>query len=146
MDRNLVLPGVPPRPVPVAEMTPTGFAVTRVRPLIGRPLVEADAAVGAPDVVVIGYGLWQDRLAGDPEVVGKTMQLGDTRAIVVGVMPEGFGFPRFQQARLPLRERAGAAGEGPHVLVLGRLAPGAMTRHWDFVDHTVAAAGSAGPH
>ncbi len=31
MDRNLILPDQPPRPVPVAEMTPSGFALTRVR-------------------------------------------------------------------------------------------------------------------
>jgi putative ABC transport system permease protein len=123
-DRNLILPEVPPQPVQVAEMTPNAFALTRVPPLLGRPLVEADAVPGAPDVAVIGYELWRDRLGGDPDIVGRTVQLGDTRATVVGVMPEGFGFPRFQQAWLPLRETANAAGEGPPVLVFGRLAPG----------------------
>src|SRR6185503_14744425 len=116
-DRNLVLPGVPPQPVQVAEMTPSGFALTRVPPLRGRTLVEADAVPGAPDVVVVGYELWQDRLGGDPDVVGKTVQLGATRATVVGVMPKGFGFPRFQQAWLPLRATARAPGDGPPVLV-----------------------------
>lgn len=122
-DRNLILPGQPPQPVPVAEMTPSGFALTRVPPLRGRPLVEADATPGATDVAVIGYQLWQQQLGGDPDIIGKTVQLGNTRATVVGVMPEGFGFPRFQQAWLPLRETARAPGDGPPVLVFGRLAP-----------------------
>ena len=125
MDRNLILPERLSHPVPVAEMTPSGFALARVPPLRGRPLVEADAAPGAPDVAVIGYKLWQHQLGGDPDIIGKRLQLGETRATVVGVMPEGFGFPRFQQAWLPLRETARAAGDGPPVLVFGRLAPGA---------------------
>src|SRR6185503_328103 len=37
-DRNLLLPDVPPRTVPVAEMTASAFALTRVPPLLGRPL------------------------------------------------------------------------------------------------------------
>ena len=125
VERNLVLPDVPPQPVPVAEITPGAFTLARVPPLLGRPLVEADAVPGAPDVAVIGYELWQDRLGADPDILGKAVQLGDTRATVVGVMPEGFAFPRFQQAWLPLRESASAAGEGPPVLVFGRLSPDA---------------------
>ncbi|HUK63453.1 MAG TPA: ABC transporter permease, partial [Dongiaceae bacterium] len=74
---------------------------------------------------MIGYELWQRQLGGDPAIVGKTVQLGETRATVVGIMPDGFGFPRFQQAWLPLRETARAPGDGPPVLVFGRLAPGA---------------------
>lgn len=124
-ERNLVLPNRPPRSVPVAELTPNAFALTRVPPLRGRPLLEADAVTGAPDVAVIGYELWQNQLGGDPEIIGRTIQLGAARATVVGVMPEGFGFPRSQQAWLPLRETARAPGEGPPVLVFGRLAPGA---------------------
>jgi putative ABC transport system permease protein len=124
-ERNLILPGVPGVPIPIAEVTPSAFPLTRVPPLLGRPLVDSDALPGAPDVVVIGEELWRRRLEGDPDIVGRTVQLGDTKATVVGVMPLGFGFPRFQQAWLPLRETASAAGEGPPVLVFGRLAPGA---------------------
>jgi len=124
-ERNLIRPGVPSRPIRVAEMTPSAFPLTRVPPLLGRTLVESDALPGAPDVVVIGEDLWQRQLGGDPGIVGRTLQLGNTKATVVGVMPEGFGFPRFQQAWLPLRETANAPGDGPPVLVFGRLAPGA---------------------
>jgi putative ABC transport system permease protein len=124
-ERNLSLPGVPARPIPIAEMTPSAFTLTRVPPLLGRPLIESDALPGAPDVVVIREDLWRRRLGGDPSIIGRTLQLGGTRATVVGVMPESFGFPRFQQAWLPLRETASAPGEGPPVLVCGRLARGA---------------------
>lgn len=125
MERNLIFPEVPPRPIPVAEVTPSAFALTRVPPLLGRTLLEADAQPGAPEVVVIGHEVWQRELDGDPGMIGRTVQLGETRATVVGIMPEGFGFPRFQQAWLPLRETVDEPGEGPPVVVFARLVPGA---------------------
>ncbi len=125
VERNLVIADQPPQLVAVAEMTPNGFAVTRVPPMLGRTLVDADLGTGAPDVVVIGYELWQRHLRGDPAILGKTVQLGATRAEVVGIMPKGFAFPRFQQAWLPLRDVAAKPGDGPPVLAFGRLAPDA---------------------
>jgi len=125
VERNLVLPNGPPQLVAVAEMTPNGFAVTRVLPMLGRTLAEADLSAGAPDVVVIGYDLWQRHLRGDPAILGKTVQLGATRAEVIGIMPKGFAFPRSQQAWLPLRDVASKPGDGPPVLVFGRLGAGA---------------------
>src|SRR5439155_12743791 len=74
-ERNLIGAGVPSRPIRVAEMTPSAFPLTRVPPLLGRPLVESDAVPGAPDVVVIGEDLWQRQLEGDPGIVGRTLQL-----------------------------------------------------------------------
>ena len=69
VDRNIILGDGPPDAVPVAEMTASGFRVARVRPLLGRYLVEQDEASGAPPVVVIGHDVWQSRFGGDPSVV-----------------------------------------------------------------------------
>jgi predicted permease len=113
--------------VQVAEVTASAFRVARVPPLMGRPLVEADEAPGAPPVLVIGHDLWQSHFGGDPQVVGRPVGLGGTQATVVGVMPEGFAFPSAHELWTPLRleplvyER----GEGPSLVVFGRLAPGA---------------------
>lgn len=124
VERNLILPDRPPQSVSVAEMTPNGFAVTRIAPLRGRTLVDADALPGAASVVVIGYELWQRQLDADPNIVGKLVQFGATRAEVVGIMPKGFAFPRSQQAWLPFRETASEPGDGPPVLIFGRLSAG----------------------
>jgi hypothetical protein len=37
--------------------------------------------------------LWKTRFDSDPRVVGRVVKLGSVTATVVGVMPEGFGFP-----------------------------------------------------
>jgi putative ABC transport system permease protein len=125
--RNLVTGTGRGEPVEVAEMSASGFRVARVPPVLGRTLVEADEAPGAPLVAVLGHDVWQARFAGDPDVVGRTIGLGRAQATVVGVMPEGFGFPIAQSLWVPLHldplqhER----GAGPPLRVFGRLAPGA---------------------
>ncbi|HEX2190911.1 MAG TPA: ABC transporter permease [Longimicrobiaceae bacterium] len=127
VDRNLFGPDGRAEPLRVAEMTASGFRVARVPPLLGRYLVEEDEREGASPAVVIGYDVWRTRFAGDPGVVGRTLQLGTERHTVVGVMPEGFAFPVNNRVWTPLRldpadfER----GEAPPVEVFGRLAPGA---------------------
>jgi predicted permease len=114
------------QPVHVAQISPSSFPLTRVPPLLGRTLAEADKERGAPLVLVLGYDLWQSRFLGDPEVVGRTVRLGSSPATVVGVMPEGFGFPVAHSLWIPLRESSTGLlpGEGGKVAVFGRLAPG----------------------
>ena len=80
-------------PVMVAEISASAFQLVRVPPILGRPLIEADEALGAPGVVVLGYHVWQQRFGGDAGVIGQTVQLGRATSTVVGVMPEGFAFP-----------------------------------------------------
>jgi predicted permease len=76
--------------------------------------------------VVIGYDLWQSRLAADPDVIGKTVRLGRVPTTVVGVMPEGFAFPVAHGLWTPLQSAlAYGPREGPGIQVFGRLAPGA---------------------
>lgn len=125
--RNLIGPGGPPEPVVIAEMTASGFRIARVRPLMGRYLVEADERPGAPPVLVIGYDAWRTRFGGDPGIVGREVRLGNTVHTIAGVMPEGFGFPLNHRFWSPLRADPARyeRGEGPSLYVFGRLAPGA---------------------
>jgi len=60
---------------------------------LGRWLVPSDAPPGqdAQPVVVLSYGFWQRYFMGDPNVVGRKIQLVHKTYEVVGVMP-----PRFQ--------------------------------------------------
>jgi predicted permease len=76
--------------------------------------------------VVIGHALWKTRFDSDPAIVGRTVKLGTTAATIVGVMPEGFGFPVNHRIWMPLRTDASVIPPrtGPAVSVFGRLAPG----------------------
>jgi predicted permease len=44
-------------------------------------------------VIVLGYGVWQNRFGGDPEVVDQVVELDGVARRVVGVMPRGFALP-----------------------------------------------------
>ena len=126
VENNLATGEGPPAPVDVAEMTASGFLVTRTPPLLGRYLVAEDERPGAPRVLVIGHEAWRSRFSGDPAVVGRTVRLGTEPHLVVGVMPEGYGFPINHQFWTPLREDPSDYGrlEGPVLYAFGRLAPG----------------------
>jgi predicted permease len=109
----------------VAEISASAFPLTRVTPLLGRPLQPTDETPGAEPVVVLGYDVWQRQFLHDPAIIGRVVTVGRTARTVVGVMPPRFGFPRNQQLWVPLPIQDAAPREGPAVQVFGRLANGA---------------------
>lgn len=104
---------------------PPSFGLLRVEPALGRVFSAEDAGPGAPDVILLSHRLWRSEFGGDSTVVGRTIDVNGGPVTVVGVMPEGFGFPIAEQFWRPLRldftrlER----GEG-RLDVFGRVAPG----------------------
>lgn len=113
-------------PIRGAAMTASAFRMTRVPPLMGRALDASDERAGAPDVVVLGYEVWRTRFGSAPDVVGRRALLAGVEHTIVGVMPEGFGFPTNEEVWTPLRVEPGSIQplQGPSVLVSGRLAEG----------------------
>jgi predicted permease len=109
----------------VAEITASAFPLTGVPPLLGRSLQPTDETQGAEPVVILGYDVWQRQFLRDPAIIGRVVTVGRTARTVVGVMPPHFGFPRDQQAWVPLPVQDAPPREGPAVQVFGRLADGA---------------------
>jgi predicted permease len=133
IDRNLIVDGTAAEPIEIAEISASAFRLARVRPLLGRLLVDQDERAGAAPVLVIGHDVWKRRFGGDPGVVGRSVRLGTTPAVVVGVMPEGFAFPVSHGAwtALPMDAAGYAPGSplsGPALEAFGRLASGATLR------------------
>ena len=112
------------------------FAVLQVTPGMGRGfLPDEDKTAGANPVVVLSHSFWQRRLAADPNIVGKTVQLNNRAYQVIGVAPEKFVGTKFALALdfwVPismaddLRRSPGLLAErGAHWMnVIGRLKPG----------------------
>jgi predicted permease len=125
--RNLATEDRRVEPVRGAEITASAFRLLGTAPLLGRALTEQDERPGEPPVVVLSHALWKTRFDSDPAVVGRTVKLGTATATIVGVMPEGFGFPVNERIWTPLRVDAStlAPRTGPAVSIFGRLAPGA---------------------
>ena len=79
----------------IAELV-TGdfFSILGVKAQYGRVLGREDDQKGMNDGVVLSYAFWQTRFGGAKDVIGRTIQISGQPARVVGVMPEGFGFPK----------------------------------------------------
>ena len=125
--RNLIAEGGQPETVPVAEISSSAFRLARVSPLMGRYLLPEDERPDAPAAIVIGHDVWRRRFAADPDIVGRSIQLGSTTYAIVGVMPEGFGFPINHRFWVPWHHHAVDTGREPDrsINVFARLVPGA---------------------
>lgn len=122
------------RLVRAAQISASAFGILRVAPLLGRPLVEDDEQPDGPAVALLGYDLWKSVLQSDPAIVGRTIRVGGVEHTVVGVMPDGFAFPRREVLWTPLHIPSAAwqPGEGPVIeLSFGRLAPGVTLKEAD---------------
>jgi hypothetical protein len=113
-------------PIPVAEVTASTFAMTRVAPILGRALTDADATAAAPPVVVIGERIWRERFGADPGFLGKQVLVSDVPAAVVGIMPATFRFPSIDEVWRPLKidESAVRPRAGMGIRIWARMKPG----------------------
>jgi predicted permease len=126
-ERNLATEDGMVQPVRGAEISASAFRMLGTTPLMGRALTAQDEYPAEPPVVVLSHALWKSRFDSDPRVVGRTVKLGTASVTIVGVMPEGFGFPVNERIWTPLRVNAStlAARTGPALSIFGRLAPNA---------------------
>ena len=67
------------------------FDVLRVRPALGRTFVPGEQQPAHANVAVIGHSLWQRLFAGDPDVLGRFVDVGGRGVRIVGVAPAKFG-------------------------------------------------------
>src|ERR1044071_6275172 len=80
-----------PEPVQGAMVGADFFRVAGVEPTIGRTFRPEDEH---QNVVVLSHKLWESHFNSDPAVLGKSITLSNSPYTVVGVMPDGFLFPR----------------------------------------------------
>jgi len=69
------------------------FPMLGVPPARGRVFKPEEFEPGADDVVVLTDRFWTRRFGGDPDVVGRKIQLDGKTVEIVGVMPPGFEHP-----------------------------------------------------
>jgi putative ABC transport system permease protein len=114
-----------PERIPNASVSADFFELMRVAPSLGRTFTAEEDSPGKSAVVVLSHGMWQRRFGGDRNVVGRGVTLSGNPATIVGVMPEGFYFPRDAEYWAPLALNPANASRGGHFLgVIARLKPG----------------------
>ena len=124
-DMNLTGGNAPER-VFGSRVTPEFFAALGVQPAMGREFSTSEGEPGHSQAVILSYGLWQQRFAGDPQILGKRVGIDGQECTIVGVMPKDFDFPVPSDLWTPLAftpaERADRAHRTLHVI--GLLKPG----------------------
>jgi putative ABC transport system permease protein len=120
--------GAEPERLTGANVAPSFFSVMGAQPGMGRTFLPEEDVVGKASVVVLSHGLWTRRFGSDPQIVGKSLTLDGRSYRVVGVMQNGFQFPRGVDLWLPSEfdELASSPqSRGAHYLrVMARLKPG----------------------
>lgn len=105
------------------------FTILGVAPVLGRTFRPEEDQPGSR-VVILSYGVWQRRFGGDPNIIGRALNLDGESYSVVGVMPGMVNLPSIDNWRdqlwVPIAfDSEEAAGRGNHFLeVIARLKPG----------------------
>ena len=96
---NLRLPDEGTQRVLVTYASAALFKVLQTQPALGRLFTEEDGRPGFMKMkwripVLLSHALWISRFGGDSNVIGRILIVNDSPREVVGVLPEGFAFPR----------------------------------------------------
>lgn len=118
--------------IPAIQVGDGFFKIMKGQPLLGRVFTPEEQVDGKDFVVVLGYGLWQRRFGGDPNIVGKTVQLSSRPYNIVGVMGQDFHplpatlvLPEGQFYRPVAENYDDSARDERHLRAIARLKPGA---------------------
>jgi predicted permease len=72
-----------------AQTTADLFRVFGLGPALGRSFTEEETRPGQHPVVILGHSFWQQRFAGDPGVLGRSLPVRDGALTIIGVAPAG---------------------------------------------------------
>jgi len=117
----------------IADRVTANFLVTfGVRPAVGRSFLPEEEQVGGDDrVVILDYGYWQRRFAGDERIVGRQIQLSGQPYQVVGIAPKGFRIERDVDLYAPARADTTMPRRAEFMDVYARLKPGVTVQQAD---------------
>jgi predicted permease len=110
------------------EASASFLTLLGVHPLLGRNFLPEEDRAGAAPVAILGYGLWQTKFGGDPQIVGKPVTISDKSYTVVGVLPDHFWFYSKPELLIPIGSASGLWRTDRELrsgtYVVGRLRPG----------------------
>src|SRR4029450_10273979 len=87
-----------PEQIDALMVTDGTFPLLGVRPALGRTFTKEDDAPGPADTVMLSHDYWHRLFNGDPGALGKQQMVNGVAREVIGVLPEGFRFLRYNPA------------------------------------------------
>jgi len=132
---SLILREGEPATIPIAAVSGDFFPLLGASAAIGRTLRPDDDRLNSRRVAVMSHGTWVRRFGSEPEIVGRSLRFESGVYTIVGVMPDGFDYPRGAELWVPLLQeladsslewKVDTVGDPAWgvLWVLGRLKPG----------------------
>jgi predicted permease len=94
--------GSAPEQLKGAPVSVEWFDVFNAKPQLGRVFAPEEDQPNANHVVVLAHAAWQRLFGGDPQIVGKTIELNQIPYQIVGVMGPDFRWPQQEDLWTPL--------------------------------------------
>jgi putative ABC transport system permease protein len=89
INANLTSDGEPEQ-VRAASIMPAALRLLGASPPWGRIFADEEGRVGGDDVALVSEGLFRGRFGGDPDLVGRVIEVDGRARTVVGVLPADF--------------------------------------------------------
>ncbi len=87
-----------PEQVESLVVTDGMLPLLRIDAAVGRIFAKQDDAPGGPATVMLGYTFWQRVFGGNPSAIGQQLIINGRPHEVIGVLPQGFRFLRYNPA------------------------------------------------
>jgi putative ABC transport system permease protein len=88
--------------LPIASVSGDFFPLLGASAAIGRTLRPDDDRLNNSRVAVMSHGTWARRFGSDPGIVGRSLRFESGVYTIVGIMPDGFDYPRGAELWVPL--------------------------------------------
>jgi putative ABC transport system permease protein len=73
-----------------AHLDTQALSALRVRPILGRPMTEADGAPNAPPTFLMSDRLWGEQFDRDPKILGTTFTMNGVPRTLIAILPPRF--------------------------------------------------------
>jgi predicted permease len=100
------------------------FQVFRTPMETGRAFTVEEDRPGGPKLVVLSNGLWRSRFASDPNILGKTIELGGEPYTITGVLGATFRADPPADIYIPLQADPNSTDQAHYLISVARLKPG----------------------
>ena len=94
--------GDTPERMPALRVPAEFFPLFGVTPAAGRPFTRDAEQPGHGGVILIAYDIWQRRLNGAADVIGRSIGVEGRPATIIGILPKGFSFGGRIDAVVPM--------------------------------------------
>ena len=78
-----------PEQVPGQMVTGNLLHLLGVNVIAGRALTSGDDQPSSPALALLGYGMWQRKFGGSPDILGRSITLDRKNYTVIGILPKG---------------------------------------------------------